>query len=325
MSNANSLSNGVIPKTASLKWLADRWGISEEYYNEVIGSYIQNDDLKVYVLYKGYAIENGYQYKNGFKSPADTGWGHEKLRWHADYDNYPIGINTCLLKKERLGWYLENEHLIHKELEDLDNIRLKPNHNVTPYSLIEKSQKAFNAYKEVSKIMPHYIEIKGRVWLGNSGWNIDYNDDLLFYELHEETRDETYYILEKKGEKENSLFKVEFAPFKPETTWVYREHIKEFEQKMGIFDHGLNLTEQVEPKVKKSLPKNEQRIEYFKQYLENNKISGLKKNEVWRAMRKENNDLFKTGEDDFFKLVRKLELYSFPDERTKAVRGRKKT
>ncbi len=138
--------------------------------------------------------------------------------------------------------------------------------------------------------------------------------------------DEAKYLQELASHENmvGSLRHPVFVAFKELNLSMYdihitRDNLKEFEQRMGICDHGLKPVTAVNNKPKKpSL--NEQRIAFFKDYIANKEIKGLIKKEVWEELKKANPSLFKAGDDDFFKVVKKKGIYAFPDERLKKDR-----
>lgn len=311
MAKSNRITERVIPSVFTLDWLARRWSVKKKDFNSTIGQFIKNDKLKVYVDYQGYAIEEEYKYyKECFTSPKD-GHFYTKFKWREEYNelkdpsknNFPI---------RRIGWGTEEEINIDKKLDDYK----KSETNLSNLSFLRKQELMYQNFNDYIKFMPSYINVHYVVWMGNSGVQCDEDGYLVFYQLYSNITLKTFSPLEKKGEDEDSLFRVKWERLDPKKAWVTREDLKEFEQRMGICDHGLKPVIAVNNKPKKpSL--NEQRIAFFKDYIANKEIKGLIKKEVWEELKKANPSLFKAGDDDFFKVVKKKGIYAFPDERLK--------
>lgn len=229
-----SISNKVIPYRMNLLWLAKRWGMEIDSFKEALVQFVSIDQLKIYTSYQGHAIYGYFGYSN-YESPQRHGakWykGGDLEGWYSQ-----IGANTSKAfldfstNKRDIPDYLE-------KLMQLDKIR-------------------YEAYLIDREFIPEVVEVDGMVEM------LSYeNDSVLAGSLYvDESMGDGDFIrlcpLACKGDGQEAVYKRINLTLDLESTFIYRDDLKNFEQSQGWFDHGISLKNEDKGKILDTREKN---------------------------------------------------------------------
>lgn len=270
-----------IPQRLNLLSLANRWGIDVSVAAYQFCEFINSDFLRVATFYKGYMKRGSYRHDN-YESPK---------AWGAVWDNY-------------YGWHYQGQI---DKLNELDELNAKSFRNSLTNSEHKRFQDLIEAKKGIyeSQVFHFPVALSESLYIEEA---ISKGDSIMFNKAfwpcgNSENGYQFSALLEDKGEGESAVYRNHYLEKGLGELYVLRHDLMEFEQRLGICDHGLSLEAKPNNSNYKTIQSKREAV--FKDWLEEigdyEAVQSMTKDQVWRLLQEVNPKIFNANQLDFFK------------------------